>query len=128
MRLLRFDGHRSTNKNGVELMTRPESPKREPRKRFNKNFKHEAVELWRQSGKTGSEIAAELGIRANNLYHWAKQSNRSEPVSSNPKDLAAENAAVRRENERLRQQRDILKKTLGILSEPPNNATNGSTK
>src|ERR1044071_1397704 len=109
-------------------MTRPESPKREARKRFNKNFKQEAVEHWRQSGKTGAEIAAELGIRANNLYNWAKQSERHPPVASNPSDLAAENAALRRENERLRQQRDILKKTLGILSEPPNNATNASTK
>lgn len=109
-------------------MTRPERPKHEARKRFNKSFKQEAVELWRQSGKTGAEIAAELGIRANNLYNWAKQSERSEPVSFNQNDLAVENAALRRENERLRQQRDILKKTLGILSEPPNNATNGSMK
>jgi len=53
-------------------MTRPENPKREPRKRFNKHFRQEAVELWRQSGKSGAEIAAELGIRANNLYNWAK--------------------------------------------------------
>jgi transposase len=109
-------------------MIRPESPKREARKRFNKNFKQEAVELWQQSGKSGAEIAAELGIRANNLYNWAKQSERNQPVASKPSDLAAENALLRRENERLRQQRDILKKTLGILSEPPNNATNASSK
>ena len=109
-------------------MTRPESPKRQPRKRFNKNFKQEAVELWRQSGRTGAEIAAELGIRANNLYNWAKQSEGTETVSFNSSDLAAENAALRRDNERLRQQRDILKKTLGILSEPPNSATSGSTR
>jgi transposase len=109
-------------------MTRPESPKREPRKRFNKNFRQEAVEHWRQSGKTGAEIAAELGIPANNLYNWAKQSERAAPVTSSSNDLASENAALRRENERLRQQRDILKKTLGILSEPPNSASNGSTK
>ena len=109
-------------------MTRPEIPKRAPRKRFNKNFKQEAVDYWRQSGKSGAEVAAELGVRPNNLYNWAKQSERIEPVSTNPSDLAAENAALRRENERLRQQRDILKKTLGILSEPPNNATTASTK
>jgi hypothetical protein len=36
-----------------------------------------------------------------------------------------ENAALRREVEHLRQQRDILKKTLGILSEPPTNAFSG---
>ena len=109
-------------------MTRPESPKHESRKRFNKTFKQEAVELWRRSGKTGSEIARELGIRANNLYNWAKESAKVPPDSSRPEDLAAENAALRRENEHLRHQRDILKKTLGILSEPPNNATSAFTK
>jgi transposase len=112
-------------------MRRAESPKQEARKRFNKNFKQEAVELWRQSGKTGAEIAAELGIRANNLYNWAKGKERAEPASPNASsatDLATENAALRRENERLRQQRDILKKTLGILSEPPNSATTASSK
>lgn len=109
-------------------MNRPESPKREPRKKFNKQFRDEAVELWRQSGKSGAEIAAELGIRANNLYNWAKPRESAVPASTNPADLAAEVAALRRENERLRQQRDILKKTLGILSEPPNSATNASTK
>ena len=107
-------------------MTRPENPKREARKRFNKNFKQEAVEHWRQSGKSGAEIAAELGIRANNLYNWAKENESRAPVSSNPADLAAENAALRRENERLRQQRDILKKTLGIISETPSSGSNGS--
>ena len=109
-------------------MTRSESPKREPRKRFNRTFKQEAVELWQRSGKTGREIAEELGIRANNLYNWAKSSAKLPPAGTGPTDLAAENAALRRENERLRQQRDILKKTLGILSEPPNNATSASTK
>lgn len=109
-------------------MTRPETPKREPRKRFNKNFKQEAVEHWRHSGKSGAEIAAELGIRANNLYNWAKQIEPKNTISAKPSELAAEIATLRRENERLRQQRDILKKTLGILSEPPNNATNASTR
>ena len=42
--------------------------------------------------------------------------------------LEAENAGLRREIEYLRQQRDILKKTLGILSEPPSNVFNGLTR
>src|SRR3954467_2151713 len=109
-------------------MKRPEIPKRAPRKRFNKNFKQEAVDYWRQSGKPGSEVAAELGIRANNLYNWAKQSEEAMPRSSAPADVAAELAALRRENEQLRQQRDILKKTLGILSEPPKSVTSGLMK
>jgi hypothetical protein len=43
-------------------------------------------------------------------------------------DLQGQLDAALRENRRLREQRDILKKTLGILSEPPLNATNGSTR
>jgi len=34
---------------------------------------------------------------------------------------------LRRENAELRQQRDILKKTLGILSAPPSNGMSGLT-
>ena len=36
-----------------------------------------------------------------------------------PEQLQRENVALREEVERLREQRDILKKSLGILSEPP---------
>jgi transposase-like protein len=42
--------------------------------------------------------------------------------------LEAEITRLRRENDYLRQQRDILKKTLGILSEAPTSATNGLTR
>ena len=42
--------------------------------------------------------------------------------------LETENVGLRREIDYLRQQRDILKKTLGILSETPTNAFNGSTR
>jgi hypothetical protein len=41
-------------------------------------------------------------------------------------DLRARLDAAERELGRVREQRDILKKTLGILSEPPANATNES--
>jgi hypothetical protein len=43
-------------------------------------------------------------------------------------DLEAELDAARREIRHLKEQRDILKKTLGILSEPPPNASNGFTR
>jgi len=43
-------------------------------------------------------------------------------------DLQGQLDAALRENRHLREQRDILKKTLGILSEPSLNATNGSTR
>jgi cell division protein FtsB len=49
-------------------------------------------------------------------------------ASRRAEQLEADNASLRRENEYLRQQRDILKKTLGILSEPPTSALNGLTR
>ena len=43
-------------------------------------------------------------------------------------DLLSQLEAALRENRHLREQRDILKKTLGILSEPPKNVLNGFTR
>ena len=43
-------------------------------------------------------------------------------------DLQGQLDSAQREIRHLREQRDILKKTLGILSEPPASATNGSTR
>jgi transposase len=96
-----------------------------PRRKFDRNFKQQAVALWLQSGKSAREIAAELGIGENLLYAWHQQYAPATPAQE--ADLASELQRLRRENAHLRQQRDILKKTLGIISEPPNSATNGST-
>ncbi len=69
------------------------------RRKFDTTFKLEAVRNWLGSGKR--------------------------PAAA---DLEAELDAARREIRHLKEQRDILKKTLGILSEPPPNASNGFTR
>ena len=99
------------------------------RQRYDKTFRRHAVELWQASNKSGVEMAAELGIKPNRLYSWRDQLRRvpAGPLTPpNPEALAAENAALRQELAHLRQQRDILKKTLGILSEPTSNVIPGS--
>jgi transposase len=91
------------------------------RRKFTEQYRRDAVELWRTSGRSASEIAKQLGIRADLLYTWgskARPPGAAAPARS-PEELARENAALREEVERLREQRDILKKSLGILSEPP---------
>jgi transposase len=95
-----------------------------PRRRYDEAFKQEAVELWRKSGKSAREVAAELGISGRHLYEWRRAYGPVQPASQS--QMEKELAALRQENAYLREQRDILKKTLGILSEPPKNATNGS--
>jgi len=48
-----------------------------------------------------------------------RRSNTQAAIPHASPDLAAENARLRRENERLHMEREILKKTLRIVSEPP---------
>ena len=96
-----------------------------PRRKFDASFKRDAVALWLSSGKSAREIGTELGITERHLHTWHKQ--HAPPTPTQRSQLETELVALRRENALLRQQRDILKKTLGILSEPPNSATNGST-
>ncbi len=98
---------------------------KKPRRKFDPAFKRDAVALWLNSGKSAREIGAELGITERHLHSWHKQ--HAPPTPTQRSQMETELVALRRENAVLRQQRDILKKTLGILSEPPNSATNGST-
>jgi len=111
-------------------MSRSETNPEKSRRHFDDQFKEQAVTLWLSSGKPAKTIAQELGVdNPNLLYQWRKTfaPDRSPPgAKASTEDLSAENAALRRELDRVRQQRDILKKTLGILSEAPGSATNGS--
>ena len=94
-----------------------------PRRKFDRNFKKEAVALWLNSGRSARAIAMELGIDENRLYLWRKKFTPATAVK--PADMESELQALRQENAQLRQQRDILKKTLGILSAPPSNDISG---
>ncbi len=81
-------------------------------------FKAEAVELVERSGKGVPEIAEDLGINARTLYHWlaAHKPKESNSNSVNEADLTAENKRLRRELEIMRQERDILKKAMGVFA------------
>ena len=105
------------------------------RKQFDQTFKRAAVNNWLASGKSARVVALELGILPNRLYAWKErfapadaggQAAGGEPASV--AELQAQLAAARRELRHVTEQRDILKKTLGILSEPSPNALNGFTR
>jgi len=107
-----------------------------PRRKFDDTFRREAVSHWLASGKSADVIAHELGINSNQLYAWRKRFAPADAggraaAGAKPATLAEAQVqldAAQRENRHLREQRDILKKTLGILSEPPPSAINGSTR
>ena len=93
--------------------------------RYTEEYKQEALELWRNSGRSAAKVAAELGIRAPLLYRWARpkrQSNSSASESKSKRSVEELEAQIRRlqaENAKLLEQREVLKKSLGILSEAP---------
>jgi transposase len=113
------------SKNTVtEPRTTPAAKTSSPTKRYDEEFKKQAVENWIKTGKAGTQIAAELGISYPSLKDWkARYHGGALPERDT---LAAENRALKRELARVREQRDILKKTLGIFTEPPLSATKPS--
>jgi transposase len=91
------------------------------RKQYTREFKVEAVRLLETSGKSAAQLERELGIGSGNLWRW-KQDFAADGEDAFPGHgrLTPEQERVRqleRENEILRQERDILKKAIAIFSE-----------
>jgi transposase-like protein len=112
------------------------SRNKSPRKKRTPLHKRQAVENWINSGKSAEVIGHELGITANRLYAWRSDFGPSAaggraaegPKSGSTADLQSRLDTAERELARVREQRDILKKTLGILSEPPASVLIGLTR
>ena len=109
-------------------MNANENPTPTPkRKHYDEAFQRSTVEHWLVSGKSARQTAAELGIATQTLQNWQKKFKAlpAGAVASTLEVLQAENRRLQKELHRMVQQRDILKKTLGIISEPSGNGLNG---
>ena len=65
------------------------------------------------SGRTRRQVADDLGIGLSTLARWSRDSRdcvEGRPAASDNEDIVAELKRLRRENDVLRQERDILKK------------------
>ena len=87
------------------------------RRSFDEAFKKDAVALLLKGAKPIQQLATDLGVSPKSLRDWKKLYGPALPVRRS-EALEMELRALRRENQSLRAQRDILKKTLGILVEP----------
>lgn len=89
-------------------------------RKYSRKFKLEAIRMAEVSEKTYAEIERELGITRGLLGKWAtKYSTEGEQAFPGKGNLKPEEALIReleRENVRLRQEREILKKVLSIFS------------
>ena len=90
------------------------------RKKYSKEFKLEAVRLVIEGGDSIALIARDLGIHASLLGRWKKEYDQDHgnafPGKGQLKPEDEELRLLRRENARLRMERDILKKAAVIFS------------
>ena len=102
---------------------------------YTEEYKRQVVDLLVSTGRTATSVAAEVGIHHTLLSRWVRQYGRAEGMAAPPAaprpaassfkplpvlhaDQAAEIAQLRRENERMRIERDILKKGIAIFAVP----------
>jgi transposase len=83
----------------------------DPRQRgWTEEFKREAVRLLSTSGQTVGEVAAALGVGKSTRTHWRRRFQEADLLAKPHPDAERELARLRRENEILRQEWDLLKK------------------
>ena len=92
------------------------------RRTFTKEFKEDAVRLVTDRGVPVAHAAADLGIHENTLRKWINQyktdTDEAFPGKGRLKPKDEELRRLQRENAVLKEERDILKKALGIFSKP----------
>jgi transposase len=91
----------------------------EPKKRFTQEFRDEAVRLAQTSGRSRREVASDLGIGLATLRSWIdgrRDRALNEPPPDRQEDMGAELKRLRRENEVLRQEREILKRATAFFA------------
>jgi transposase len=90
-----------------------------PNQRFTPEFRAEAVRLAQTSGRSRREVAADLGIGLSTLRHWIdrrRDREMEQPPPDRQEDMATELKRLRRENEVLRQEREILKRAAAFFA------------
>lgn len=84
---------------------------------YSEEFKREAVRLLRTSGRSQNQLAEELGVSKGSLAAWAKQldidEGKAPGLTSDERD---ELRRLRRENQTLREEREILKKAAAFFA------------
>lgn len=90
------------------------------RRRYTREFKREALRLYETSGKSVRQIEIDLDITAGVLNQWRAQHRQDGQQafvgSGHQTEVETELRRLKRENEILPQERDILKKAVQVFS------------
>jgi transposase len=89
---------------------------------YSEEFKRSVVDHWCHGDKTAEQVAKDFGVKVWNVRDWRRRYGPTHkpvdaPLPQTPEELRREVQQLRKELARVTTQRDILKKTMGILSE-----------
>ena len=86
-------------------------------KKFNDEFKENAVRLVRDEGLKIGEVASDLGVGISTLKMWLSKYDHGRLIKTEKQTIEEEEVKhLKRENRILKQEREILKKAMGIFS------------
>lgn len=89
------------------------------RKKYTDDFKRDAVRMMRNRGtRSVAEVADDLGVPANHLHRWARVLDADAVAKRNEQGETLEDEVrrLRKENERLRMEKAILKKAAAFFA------------
>ena len=93
------------------------------KRKYDKEFKIEAVRLATKGDRSTAEIARDLGIHPNLIYNWRERltedKDQAFPGQGRLKPEAEEMRRLKRQLADIQEERDILKKALAIFSRTP---------
>jgi len=93
------------------------------RKTYTRAFKIQAVRMLNDQGLSVAEVARRLGVGENCLRAWRQaareQGEAAFPGQGNPSPAEEELRRLRAEVQRLRAERDLLKKAAAYFASPP---------
>ena len=100
---------------------------KQQKRSYSEEFKREAVRLVTDGGHSEAQVARDLGVCRSLLGKWRRRieeeshhgqtGQRAFPGRGNPRD--EEMAKLHKENARLREENEILKKAVGIFTSRP---------
>ena len=95
-----------------------------PRKTYTREFKLQALRMMTDQALSVAEVARRLGVRENCLRTWTKAAKEQGPDAfpghGHPTPAEDELRRLRAEVQRLRAERDLLKKAAAYFASPPN--------
>jgi len=97
---------------------------KQERVKYTKEFKQDAVNLVTEQGYSASEAGRRLGVGQSNISRWVREFRKDQQDGAegevSRKELEAEVKRLRKENQRLQMEREILKKAAAFFAKESN--------